>query len=431
MQDHGGLIVGHAGRVVGGGRAVDDGQRQRIGSDGQGMPGIERDVDDPEVPCRIAHHEQEIHLADPAVLRALSEERHGHEQEEQAREEHEPGERVHRLRLIPEHGQKQERAARPRQAVQRGPAPKARDGQHEEIEHEQIDEEIALVGPLDAEQQGREETAQHRERRGDLPTRRHRHGGAEQGHREHAAEGGRRAEQAVEDVGRPQREVEHAQAEAGQAFAQIRHVAAPVQAETREQQDHPHDRAERHARARSEQVTVEGPLQKEADGEEERDDAHPRRPARADALLEIERRRYRRRRRGRSTGAPGNRPWRRRGGGRRDLGSEKRRPGLVRTSARTGAERRGGPLRMHGCLDLNGRLGRRRSGSRRGGAALERPHAIEEAAHLLLEHRDPIVGRRRRLPAPGGAIGQDRDDDGGERQQHVYEEAAEGEDHRG
>ena len=171
-----------------------------------------------------------------------------------------------------------------------------------------------------------------------------------------------------------------------------------------------------------EQVAVEGPLQEEADGEEDGDDAHPRRPARADALLEVEggRAGSRRRRRPR---ASGNRPRQRRERARRHLGAEPRRRGLDGT--RVGGRRRGerslcGSGHTHGSRRL------RRSGGRgRRPAALERPHAVEEPTHLLLEHRDALVGRGLWTSSPGGAVGRDGDDDGGDGEHHVEEKAAE------
>jgi hypothetical protein len=56
---------------------------------------------------------------------------------------------------------------------------------------------------------------------------------------------------------------------------------------------------------------------------------------------------------------------------------------------------------------------------------------MQQSTHLLLEHGDPLVVRRRRRAAPGDAIRPDRNHDGGERQQEVDEEAAEWEHHRG
>src|SRR5437667_233352 len=79
------------------------------------------------------------------------------------------------------------------------------------------------------------------------------------------------------------------EASARQPFAEVWQVTAPPDGEARAEQSHAEEDTQGHAQPGSDQIPLEGPAQEEAGGEQDGDDADPGGPARADALLEIER----------------------------------------------------------------------------------------------------------------------------------------------
>src|SRR5262249_1183117 len=161
-----------------------------------------------------------------------------------------------------------------------------------------------------------------------------------------------------------------------QGLAEVWHVLPPPQHDAADEQREPGNEPEHDARARTEQLVVEGPLEEEADREQDGDDADPRGPARPDSLLEIDRR-------------PGD--W-------RDHGRRRR------------------------CQNLDGRRRRYRDGGRRrrrrrgherlaGGSrsSLERPDTVEKTPDLLFECGDALLGGGRYAAAAHGAPRDGRD----------------------
>src|SRR5882724_4220921 len=190
-----------------------------------------------------------------------------------------------------------------------------------------------------AHEHGGEQSAQHREHRGGFPPRDDGDTGARERHREHAREGRAAGEQAVERVSGEEREIENAETAAGEPFGEEGQVAAGVEEETGREEPDAGEAAEHHPARGPDQVIVEGPLQEEADAEEDGDDAHPGGPAGPDALLEVAGRRPRRRARHRRRGEGGRRRrgkdgsrWRGRGSGE---GGSGRRGGEAATASAT------------------------------------------------------------------------------------------------
>jgi len=58
------------------------------------------------------------------------------------------------LGRAPERRQQEQRAAAPGELGERGPRPEARDQQHEDVEHQQVGQQVALVGTLHAQEHG-------------------------------------------------------------------------------------------------------------------------------------------------------------------------------------------------------------------------------------------------------------------------------------
>ncbi len=170
-----------------------------------------------------------------------------------------------------------------------------------------------------------------------------------------------------------ERKVAEAEAQAREPFRQVRHVAATVERESRGEEGYARRDAETEARARADQVVLDGPFHEEGGGEQDGDHADPRGPARTDPLLQVEPRdrgRSRRRRLGVDGGALN---------GLRGRAPRGRRQGLV-------SRRR----EVHG--GGNGRGFRRELNA--GALLLQRPHAVEQVAHPLLEAGDALRGRR-------------------------------------
>jgi hypothetical protein len=309
---------------------------------------------------------------------------------------------VRRRGRAPEGRQQEQRAAAPRQLGEHGPRPEAGHQEREDVKHQQVGEQVALVRLLHLQQHRGEEAAQHREHGRAESASQDGHEGAQQGDHEHRDEGGAGADQVIEGVGGEEGQVEAAEAAPGQPLAQVGHVPPAVEQKAGQQHQAGADDSDPHSCRRPQVRVVEGPLEKERGRDQDHDDADPGRPASADALLEIKR------------GARG-----------RNGHPERRGAGL-------GGRRR--HVDGSGCdrgLGYGRRLGHRRGkrgapGRRTRGAALEGLHAVQDRAEPGLERGDAPVRALRRPPRACGEQRDDGNDEGGHGQ-----EQAEGEGHLG
>ncbi len=214
-------VVGHPSGVVGGDDAVEHGQPQRPGALERRTEGLESHVDGPEVARRIGHDQHQVERLGPAPRRPLPEEGGEEEDQEERREQEQPRERPGRLEIGAECREQEQRATAPRHLGEHRPRPEPGHEQDQDVEDQEVDEEVPLVGVLDVQQHRGQQATEDREHRGAEPAGQDRHQGSEQRDREHRGERDRRADQAVERLGREQRQVEPAEPAAGEPLAQV------------------------------------------------------------------------------------------------------------------------------------------------------------------------------------------------------------------
>ena len=185
-------------------------------------PGLQRDVDRPEVGRRVGDDEDQVDpLARLTVPAATTWSRKSgttrkirNSAESRGRRVSGRGASASRRRVgstrsaLPSHASRLS-AGQPRKPPRAARARRA----------PQVREQVAFVRPLHLQQRGRGEPAEYREHRGDQPATRHRDRGAQQRDREQRDERGGRPTMATR--GGEEREVQHAPAAAGQPFAEF------------------------------------------------------------------------------------------------------------------------------------------------------------------------------------------------------------------
>ena len=314
-------------------------------------------------------------------------ERRQEEEQEERGEKDEPRHGIRRVGVAQEGRRQEQHRAGPGQAIERRPGSEARDGQHQKVEHEEVAQQDALVGLRLRKQHRCQESAQERQHRRHLALGDDGDACAQHGDDEHQAEGGAGREEAVVGVARVEREVAEAEPQSREPFREIRHVAAAVKREPRGQERIPDERP-RPRRAR-------GPIRLFSMDHFTKKEAAKRMAITPTQVVQRAPMRCSRSSLGAGRGGGGAAAWTAapctRGGRRAPRG---RRQGLVSRRnglCRNGRRRRGSGRSFRLGLDAVALL-------------LERPDAVEQVAHPLLEPCDAL--RRRRLARAGPAVAQ-------------------------